>query len=43
MTPALAATAAVVVFLLAAAVRLVVWGLSGEPGRAHHGDPDHRP
>jgi hypothetical protein len=32
---AVAANVAVAVVLLAAAVRLIVWALSGEPGRAH--------
>ncbi|WP_285440242.1 MULTISPECIES: hypothetical protein [unclassified Streptomyces] len=42
MTPAHAANAAVVVFLVAAAVRLIVWALSGEPGRVHHGDTERQ-
>lgn len=43
MTPAVAVAAnlAVAVVLLAASARLIVWALSGEPGRAHHGDQDH--
>ncbi|MFF5001576.1 hypothetical protein ACFY3G_02000 [Streptomyces phaeochromogenes] len=38
MTPAAAVVAnlAVAVVLLAAGIRLIVWGLSGEPGRVHH-------
>lgn len=38
MTPAGAAVAnfAVAVALLAVGIRLIVWGLSGEPGRVHH-------
>ncbi|MFF5582701.1 hypothetical protein [Streptomyces hygroscopicus] len=42
MTPAaaVAANLAVAVVLLAAGARLIVWALSGEPGRAHHGDQD---
>jgi len=45
VTPAaaVAANLAVAVVLLAAAVRLIVWGLSGEPGRAHHRAPDDTP
>ncbi|WP_179889296.1 hypothetical protein [Streptomyces sp. f51] len=41
MTPAVATAAnlAVAVFLLAASARLIVWALSGEPGRVHH--PQH--
>jgi hypothetical protein len=40
VTPAVAVAAnvAVAVVLLAASVRLIVWALSGEPGRAHHAD-----
>ncbi|MFG2650942.1 hypothetical protein [Streptomyces sp. NPDC048436] len=40
MTPATATAAnlAVAVVLLATAVRLIAWGLSGEPGRVHQGD-----
>ncbi|WP_432155543.1 hypothetical protein [Streptomyces sp. bgisy153] len=42
MTPAAAVVAnlAAAVVLLAAGARLIVWALSGEPGRAHHGDQD---
>ncbi|MFD5901735.1 hypothetical protein ACFWHG_09550 [Streptomyces microflavus] len=42
MTPAvaLAANLAVAVFLLAATARLIVWTLSGEPGRVHHSQHD---
>lgn len=38
MTPAVAAAAnlAVAVVLFAVGARLIVWALSGEPGRAHH-------
>ncbi|WP_275449067.1 hypothetical protein [Streptomyces sp. OfavH-34-F] len=31
---------AVLAALLAAAVRLIAWALSGEPGRIHHGQDD---
>ncbi|MEV7991580.1 hypothetical protein AB0O67_06600 [Streptomyces sp. NPDC086077] len=37
---AVAANAAVAVVLLAASARLIVWALSGEPGRAHHTQHD---
>lgn len=37
---AVAANLAVAVTLLAVGVRLVVWALSGEPGRVHHQDQD---
>lgn len=42
MTPAVAAAAnlAVAVVLLAASARLIVWALSGEPGRVHHAPDD---
>lgn len=42
MTPAVAVAAnlAVAVVLLGAAVRLIVWALSGEPGRAHRAPQD---
>ncbi|MEU6441368.1 hypothetical protein [Streptomyces sp. NPDC047046] len=40
LAAAVAANLAVAVVLLAASVRLIVWVLSGEPGRAHHGDQD---
>ena len=40
MTAAVAADLSVAAVLLAASVRLIVWALSGEPGRAHHGDQD---
>ncbi|MEV7205736.1 MULTISPECIES: hypothetical protein [unclassified Streptomyces] len=41
MTPAVAVAAnlAVAVVLLAASARLIVWALCGEPGRAHHTQP----
>ncbi|MEU0454037.1 hypothetical protein ABZ322_13640 [Streptomyces sp. NPDC006129] len=42
MTPAVAVAAnlAVAVVLVAAAARLIVWALSGEPGRVHHDQQD---
>ncbi|MGX1631241.1 hypothetical protein [Streptomyces albidoflavus] len=42
MTPtaAIAANLAIAVVFAAIGVRLIVWALSGEPGRAHHDDQD---
>lgn len=40
MTVAVAANLAAAVMLLAAGVRLIVWGLSGEPGRRRPCAPD---
>jgi hypothetical protein len=45
VTPAVAVAAnvAVAVVLLAASVRLIVWALSGEPGRVHHAPRNTEP
>ncbi|MEV0559435.1 hypothetical protein AB0I27_39065 [Streptomyces sp. NPDC050597] len=42
MTPAAAVVAnlAAAAVLLAVGIRLIVWGLSGEPGRVHHTQHD---